>query len=267
MNESCHTYRWCHEHMHTHSPLGLCSTTVAHMNVSYHMYKRCRVSSKSSTMSHVYIMRCDCGTHEGVTSHEYFDAMSRVNGSCYVYEWVMSHLWMSYVTYEWVIAYVWMSHGTHMNESWHTYEWVMAHIWMSHVTHMNESWHTCEWIVYHVWMSHVTRVNESCHTIEWVMSHIWMSRFTNMNGSCHSCACGMSRMQLSHVNDSSLSVNDMKPYCSYAWYGAAMISRRHKNIGLFCKRALCNWVMSTTCRPGVLMCGVGWLWLVGYIKT
>ena len=30
------------------------------------------------------------------------------------------------------------------------YEWVMSHIWMSHVTHMNESCHTCEWVMSHI---------------------------------------------------------------------------------------------------------------------
>jgi len=31
----------------------------------------------------------------------------------------------------------------------HVYEWVMSHIWMSHVTHMNESCHTYEWVMSH----------------------------------------------------------------------------------------------------------------------
>ena len=64
---------------------------------------------------------------------------------------------------------------THMNESCHLYEWVMSHIWMSHITHVNESYHTCEWVISRMWMSHITHMNESCHTYEWVMSHIWMS--------------------------------------------------------------------------------------------
>jgi len=86
-----------------------------------------------------------------------------MNASCHMYEWVMSHIWMSHVT--------------HLNESSHTYEWVMSHIWMSHVTHMNKSfthmnksWHAHEWVMPHTWMSHATHMNESCHTHEWVMS-------------------------------------------------------------------------------------------------
>ena len=110
-----------------------------------------------------------------------------------MYEWVMSHIWMSHVThmneschtYEWVMSHIWMSHVTHRNESSHTYEWVMSHICISHVTHMNESCHTYECVKSHVWMSQVTHMNESCHTYEWVMLHIWMSHVTHTNKSCH----------------------------------------------------------------------------------
>jgi len=30
------------------------------------------------------------------------------------------------------MSYIWMSHVTRMNESCHTYEWVMSHVWMSY---------------------------------------------------------------------------------------------------------------------------------------
>jgi len=44
--------------------------------------------------------------------------MSHTNESC--------HICISHVTDEWVMP--------HMNVSCHIYEWVMSHIWMSHVT-------------------------------------------------------------------------------------------------------------------------------------
>jgi len=88
--------------------------------------------------------------------------VTHMDESCYTYEWVMSHTWMSHVT--------------HMNESCHTHAWVMSHIWTGHVTHMNESCHTYEWVMWHIWMSDVTHVNELCHTYEWVMSHVPVGR-------------------------------------------------------------------------------------------
>jgi len=138
-----------------------------------------------------------------------------------IWEWVMSHIWMSHVTCEWVMSHrnkscdMWMSHVTHRwqcyvrccclaDDSW---GWVTSHMWMSHVSHMNESRHTYEWVMSHIvmlWMSHVTHVNESCHTCEWVMSHIWMSPVSQMNKSCLT-------------------------------YGVATISRLLKIIGLFCR--------------------------------
>jgi len=119
-----------------------------------------------------------------------------------------------------------MSHDKYAHESCHIYEWDMSHIWMSHVTHMNEDDDDCfnyhPWknnvvIVFgtlsslrlsHVWMSYVTHMNEkvithieaSCRTYEWrSVSHIykshvvrrlpviiWMKRcITHMNESCH----------------------------------------------------------------------------------
>jgi len=87
--------------------------------------------------------------------------------------------------YEWVMSHEWMSHITRMNKSCHIYGWVMAHIWTSHATRMEKSCHTYEWIMSHVGMSHVTLLNESCHTYEWVMSHMWINHIICMNESHH----------------------------------------------------------------------------------
>ena len=162
INESCHTCEWFMSHI-----------WVSHVT---HMYI-CMIAQDAweglRVMSHIWVRNV---TH--MMSH-----VTHMSESCQIYEWVMSHIWVSHVThlseschtYEWVMAHIWVSYVTHMSESWQTYEWVMSHIWMSHVTHMNESCHTYEWVMSHIWMSHVTHMNESCHTYEWVMSHIWMS--------------------------------------------------------------------------------------------
>ena len=139
-------------------------------------------------MSHVPCMNESCHTDIKGDFADVFlicrlSLITRMNESCPVYEWVMSHVWMSHTA---------MSLITRMNESCPMYEWVMSHVWMSHVpcmneschldlqnlaqdTHTNESCHTYEWVMSHIWMSHVTHMNESCHTYEWVRSHMWMS--------------------------------------------------------------------------------------------
>ena len=111
-----------------------------------------------------------------------------MNESCHTYEWGC-HIWISCIIYEWVMSHIWMSHVTHMNESFHTYEWTMSHIWISHVTHMTESCHTC--------MNYVTHMNEPYHRNEWVISrmneahHTWMRHvkygyaMSYMNEVCH----------------------------------------------------------------------------------
>jgi len=75
----------------------------------------------------------------------------------------MSHMRFSHVVpsigdiYEWVMSHVWMSHVTHMNESCHTcescptYERIMSHIWV--IPHI--------WVMLHMWMTHVTDKTES----------------------------------------------------------------------------------------------------------
>jgi len=92
-----------------------------------------------------------------------------------IYEWVMSHVWISHVCHSSFICEPWLN----MNESCHTYELVMCaiaysyvchgYIWMSHVTCMNEAWHTYEWV-----MAHVRR--EVAHMNDCQKSPMYMSK-------------------------------------------------------------------------------------------
>jgi len=70
-------------------------------------------------------------THVNESCHTYGWVTLRVR--TYIYEWVMSHIWMRHVTC--ANVHEWTSQVTHMDESCHTYERVTshAHIWMSHV--------------------------------------------------------------------------------------------------------------------------------------
>jgi len=96
----------------------------------------------------------------------------------------------------------WHNHDAQL---WHTYEWVMTHVWMSYDTRMDESWHTYEWVMTHVWMSH-DRTGCCRHTHAHRTTHLeilhayeaWLSRNTHMNESWHECT-PMSHE--THVND------------------------------------------------------------------
>jgi len=51
---------------------------------------------------------------------------SYLHESFHMYQWVMSHMWMS----EWVMSRMWMSHDSYENESCLICEWVMSQMWM-----------------------------------------------------------------------------------------------------------------------------------------
>ena len=111
----------------------------------------------------------------------YMNASCRIE--CHMDECVTQN--ESWLMYEWVMSHMWMSHVTRVNESCHTFEWVMSHMWMSHVTHMNEACHTHGWVMSHEWMNHVSHMNESCHTREWFISRMWMRQVTWIHESFH----------------------------------------------------------------------------------
>jgi len=102
---------------------------------------------------------------------------ARMDESCLIYKWVMSHIQMSHVSYT--------------NESCLIYKWVMSDIRMSHVAYSNKSWMNES-----LRMSHGVRANEPCLThkescineslwvshCEWVMAYMWMRHVSCTNG-------------------------------------------------------------------------------------
>ena len=96
VNKSCPTYEWVmnplyewgksHTHIHIHTHLHTHIHTHIHIHIHIHMHIR------------IHIPRCQL--HRSMRE------------SCHI--WIMSHIWMSHVP--------------RMNESCHLYEWVMSHI-------------------------------------------------------------------------------------------------------------------------------------------
>jgi len=110
-------------------------------------------------LQHVTYQRFTSNLIESCQSCEW--VTSQMNESCHMYEWVMSHVWISHRYRAYSVTRVVQGQAGNVNESCHSCEWVMPHMWMSHVTHMNESCHTYEWDMSHRWMSHVTRMKKS----------------------------------------------------------------------------------------------------------
>jgi len=130
----------------------------------------------------------NAGRNSGSCSHCHSNlphVWCNMNTSCYVYEWVMSHMSMSHVMY--------------IDKSCHIYKGVMSRIWTSHLICMNKSrqihWqvliqisvyvyvcvcvcvshthtHKYEWGILHTHMRRVICINESCHMYKWVMLRI-----------------------------------------------------------------------------------------------
>jgi len=149
-----------------------------------------------------------------------------MNEAYRIYEWVMSHIWMSYVGAKYCayasrhlisdmfhmdvecdpgqVTFICVTWLIYMCDVTHSY---VLHIpygcWMwhrvRHITLMNEAYRIHEWVMSHIWMSHVTHMNKSYHTYEWVMSHIWMSHVTHMNKSYHTYEWVMSHVWMRHV--------------------------------------------------------------------
>jgi len=127
--------------------------------------------------------------------------------SCLMYEWVMSHTWMSHVAYmnksfmrrDSSLALERTSHVAYMKyvcmlHIWNMYEWVTSHIWIRHVArHFTHA--AVGWVLSHIWMSSVTHVDETCHTcVRCYCTHMNASRHTfeqrhaaHTNESCHTC--------------------------------------------------------------------------------
>ena len=126
MNESCHTYQWVMSHTwmsHARKSRKWGHTCMSHVT---HMYESCH--------THVWVMSHTCMSHGQHASIW----MSHVQHEC-----IMPHTGMRPVTREDAgLSSKVAEERTHLCESRNIYEWVMSHKWMSHVTHVNASCHT-----------------------------------------------------------------------------------------------------------------------------
>ena len=99
-------------------------------------------------------------------------------------------------SYEWGISRIWMSHMENMDESCNTCQWVVGHVFMSFVTHVNESryiynpWpHSYSWhaaFTFDIWLLHMCDMShsyvryESFNCVAWIIymhylthSYVW----------------------------------------------------------------------------------------------
>jgi len=195
----------CDEMSHTNDSLGNV-TYACHTWVS----ESCHV-----WMSHVTNCR---GQLRYLLWHvTYKWVMSRTaDDSCWIvvnmllYEWVVSHTWVSHVTYEWVMS------RTADDSCWIVvnmllYEWVISHIREWVIAQMNESCHTWVSESCHIWIHHVTNCRRqlldcggyaiiwvSHVTYEWIMSRTADDRFWDCGGYAIKWVSHVTYMWMSH---------------------------------------------------------------------
>ena len=145
---------------------------MIHMAVSW---RGCAYSTATHTATHWYCRTLPhsaalCSTLRHMTHIIWYTSYdTELYESCDMYEYVMSHIWISHVSY--------------IYESCLIYEYIMSHMWIRHVSHMKTSCHTYrrasqlmshtyEWVMSYIQTSHVSFTNEWCLTYEWVMSHM-----------------------------------------------------------------------------------------------
>jgi len=144
-----------------------------------------------------------------------------MNESNYIYEWVMSHIWMSHVTHmdeschiclilergmwavsEAIMTHLCVWHDPSICVTWPIYKCDMTHLYVWHDPSICVTWphHTCDMahscvrhraachiyilVISHTWMGHV---NASCHIYMWVISHTWHGPFMCVPSRMHVC--------------------------------------------------------------------------------
>ena len=138
-NEPCPsiTRNLCHDTLCVLQWVAVSCSELQWVAVSRSVFLQCVVTS---------------ATHTWRTDHFSTTHVAHAKESCLMYEWVMSHVWMSHVPltgHSYVAGGVRTLGVKHMNELSSIFKCVTSHTWMSHVTHIQ--------------MSRVTHTNESCH--------------------------------------------------------------------------------------------------------
>ena len=130
MSESCRTYEWAMSHIWVSHVAVMCESCrkIQGTSIRRCLWRRRRLIPTGMCDTYIYEVRIH--TRNMTQSYVRYDLLigrydSRLEESCRMREWVMSHIWMSHVA--------------HMSESCRTYEWVMSHIWVSHVALMTHT--------------------------------------------------------------------------------------------------------------------------------
>jgi len=122
-------------------------------------------------------MRRDSFRYETWLIHAWDRTHSYMRHDSFTYEtWLihirdMTHSYMRHDSFKWdadesclmcecVISYI--------------YQWVMSHVWMSHVSYMNGSCLIYEWVMPHIWMGHASQVSSILDADECDMTHSHM---------------------------------------------------------------------------------------------
>jgi len=100
-------------------------------------------------ISHTAYFTDWCHTSEWIMSHFFTRHVIRLNGSCYISQYGLSHLATIYFTN--------MNHVIkHTNKLWNTCGWVLSFILTILVRHFYDSFHTSEYVMSHIVIWHLS---------------------------------------------------------------------------------------------------------------
>ena len=145
--------------------------------------------------SHVSHMNEQCLMYEWVMSHDiaWLQLQHISDVDCNTLQHTATYQWYE-LQHTATHCNISVRHVLYIKESCFIYEWVMSHIWMSHVSYIYESCLRCKWVMYHIWMSHVSYMNDSCLIYEWVVSHIFLYKKASSQIPNHHRVATISRL-------------------------------------------------------------------------
>ena len=222
MNESCHTYERVMSHICTSHVTHMNESCRAYECVMSRRVWISHVSRTSKTCVNKPYQMYSC--HTCHVCH-----VLCVTGLVHRQDWSidlacdMTHSHVSHDSFTRVTLLIHMS--LIVNESCHIYDWVMSHIWISRVTSMNQSCRTCVWVLSPIRLRHVTQVQVDPEQVELTQTkhsyvqhasfvcatstrpicmshrcaHIWMRRVAHMNVSSVSVLCATRLIHNIHV--------------------------------------------------------------------
>jgi len=189
--------------------ISMCDMTHCYVCVERVLTRTASIPRAGTCSTHTYASFHTCVTHISTshthTCHADMSAgVTRMNESCHTYEWVMSHVWMSYVTcmneshmshrnecgilvqsvahlHVWHDSFIFVPWLIHMCDMTHSYVWNDSFICVTWVIHMCDVTHS------HVCRDSFIRVTCLIHMYGMIHWYVWRDSFICVTWLIHMC--------------------------------------------------------------------------------